>query len=73
MPLEYLCLNISEVSDLTPLKGMKLKTLLVEHSHVHDLGPAWDMPLEYLALAGSARGGFGPRESAAPEAYMAGL
>jgi tRNA A-37 threonylcarbamoyl transferase component Bud32 len=36
------------LSDLTPLRGMRLMRLRCEESHVTDLEPLRDMPLEYL-------------------------
>jgi hypothetical protein len=44
---------MSEVSDLAPLKGMKLTTLLVEKTRVTDLKPICNMPLEVLAVRGA--------------------
>lgn len=44
-PLEFICLNSSNVSDLSPLKGMPLRVLLSENTLVSDLSPIRDAKL----------------------------
>jgi tRNA A-37 threonylcarbamoyl transferase component Bud32 len=48
------CLGSSErrgeVTDLSPLRGLSLKSLIVSDNHVADLSPLRDMPLEILAF-----------------------
>jgi hypothetical protein len=36
------------MADLTPLRGLRLKTLVVAYTKVHDLSAVADMPLEEL-------------------------
>jgi serine/threonine protein kinase/Leucine-rich repeat (LRR) protein len=38
----------SSIADLTPLRGLRLKTLIVAHTEVHDLSAIAGMPLEEL-------------------------
>jgi Leucine-rich repeat (LRR) protein len=50
----------SRLSDLSPLRGLKLKEFMAHHTEVRDLGPLEGMPLEYLELTST------PLQSLAP-------
>ncbi len=51
--LEYLCLNLTNVSDLTPLENMRLTGFECAKTRVSDLTPLRDMRLELLTCEGS--------------------
>ena len=46
MPLEVLHLQFTDVEDLKPLAGLRLKQLFVSNTRVADLSPLREMPLE---------------------------
>jgi hypothetical protein len=50
LPLDFLCLNHTQVSDLGPLKDVPLTTLLCSNTQVTDLTPVRKMRLRELAL-----------------------
>lgn len=49
-PLDFLCLNISQVADLSPLKGISLSRLYINDTLVADLSPLQDAPIAELML-----------------------
>ena len=50
VPLRYLDLSMTDVSDLSPLAGMPLTELLIEQTPVSDISVLKGMPLEGLKL-----------------------
>ena len=48
--IKFLNLENTNISDLTPLKGMPLKFLYLENTNISDLTPLKGMPLEGLNL-----------------------
>ena len=52
MPLIGLNISGNPISDLGPLRGMKLGTLICENCPVEDIEPIRDMPLTLLNLSG---------------------
>ncbi|MCC6512021.1 MAG: SUMF1/EgtB/PvdO family nonheme iron enzyme [Pirellulaceae bacterium] len=52
-PLDFLCVNVSQVSDLSPLKGMPLRSLYCSNTLVADLSPVQDVPIEELIIRGT--------------------
>lgn len=50
IPLRYLDLSMTDVSDLSPLEGMPLTELLIEQTPVSDISVLKGMPLEGLKL-----------------------
>ena len=55
-----LSLMRTQVSDLTPLRGMPLKTLRLAGTKVSDLTPLHGMPMESLQLSGTPVSDLGP-------------
>lgn len=53
-------LQESGVRDISPLKGLPLKTLQLNYTSVYDLSPIAEMPLEYLNLQGTPVKDIGP-------------
>jgi hypothetical protein len=51
-----------QLSDLTPLRGLRLNRLQCAYSQVSDLEPLRDMPLEYLHCEGTKVGSLSPLE-----------
>ena len=48
LPLEFLCVNYTQVTDIAPLRGMKLTTLMIRSTRVSDLSPLKGMRLHEL-------------------------
>ena len=48
--LDYLCLDSMPVTDLTPLRGLRLTVLSIQGVPVTDLSPIKEMPLQSLRL-----------------------
>jgi PAS domain S-box-containing protein len=48
LPLEFLCINLTQVSDLTPLKDVPLTTLQCSNTPVSDLTPLRGKRLKHL-------------------------
>lgn len=55
-------LSDTQVSDLTPLKGLPIKELYIERTKVRDLSPLRGMPLTKLYLTGAPVQDLGPLE-----------
>ncbi len=53
VPLEFLCVNGTQVSDLRPLRDLPLRELLIERTKVQDLSPVLDCPLKTLRFQDS--------------------
>jgi len=53
MPLEDLKISRTKVSDLAPVKGMKLKLLLAAMAPIQDVRPLAGMPLEFVDIQGT--------------------
>ncbi|MBA4387837.1 MAG: hypothetical protein C0404_07640 [Verrucomicrobia bacterium] len=50
LPLEYLYLGLTSVSDLTSIQGLPIREMLLPGSDISDLKPVRGMPLEKLSL-----------------------